>query len=523
MQIAPALLLALRLLLAVVFAVSAFAKFADRRGFTSSLESFGVPDRLRPSLAWLIPVSELAIGLGLLAGSSAWVAGVAALGLLVLFTLAIAVNLVRGRRPECHCFGQLSSAPVGWGSVVRNVVLVGGAAAVTLGGRVNAGPSVVAWAAGLPSTGMVVLAAGVVIVGVVAVETWVLAHVLRQNGRLLLRLDAVEASLAQAGVHTAPSAPSPVAVPQAGLPVGVPAPAFQLDRLDGVTTASAELLALGKPLALVFVDPHCGPCTALLPELERWHWDLAHRVTLAVITSGTIDANNSKLAGRGLAHVLVQQDREVSEAYRAFGTPSMVIVEADGTVGSPVGGGRDAIRRLMARFMGMPQPQGGAGLSRGDGLAPNGSNGAHNGLGTTGHLRIGETAPDLHLPGLDGKQVSLSAMRGHPTLVLFWNPGCGFCQRILGDIRAWETSRADRSPQLLVVSAGGAEVNRAMGLRSPVVLDEAFESSRAFGASGTPSAVMVDKDGRVASPLAVGGPAVLTLATEQVTAAVAGG
>jgi hypothetical protein len=51
-----------------------------------------------------------------------------------------------------------------------------------------------------------------------------------------------------------------------------------------------------------------------------------------------------------------------------------------------------------------------------------------------------------------------------------------------------------------------------MGLRSTVVLDQQFSVGRAFGAGGTPSAVLVDAEGRVASEVAVGAPAVLELA-----------
>jgi hypothetical protein len=51
-----------------------------------------------------------------------------------------------------------------------------------------------------------------------------------------------------------------------------------------------------------------------------------------------------------------------------------------------------------------------------------------------------------------------------------------------------------------------------MDLRSPVVLDQEFAVGFAFGASGTPSAVLVDEGGKVASEVAVGAEAVLELA-----------
>ena len=102
--------------------------------------------------------------------------------------------------------------------------------------------------------------------------------------------------------------------------------------------------------------------------------------------------------------------------------------------------------------------------------------------------------------------------------MLFWNPGCGFCQQMLPDLKEWEANAPDGAPRLLVVSAGSEEANREMGLASPVLLDQQFATGRAFGASGTPSAVLLDKKGKVASQVAVRAPAVLELAgTDKTT------
>jgi hypothetical protein len=51
-----------------------------------------------------------------------------------------------------------------------------------------------------------------------------------------------------------------------------------------------------------------------------------------------------------------------------------------------------------------------------------------------------------------------------------------------------------------------------MGLRSPVVLDQGCATGRSFGVIGTPSAVLVDAEGTIASGIAKGAPAVLALA-----------
>jgi hypothetical protein len=85
--------------------------------------------------------------------------------------------------------------------------------------------------------------------------------------------------------------------------------------------------------------------------------------------------------------------------------------------------------------------------------------------------------------------------------------------RMLDDLKAWEGGDAGAKPGLLVVLAGTPEANRAMGLKSPVALDSDFAVGRSFGAGGTPSAVLVDAEGRIASQVAVGAQAVLAIAT----------
>jgi thiol-disulfide isomerase/thioredoxin len=128
-------------------------------------------------------------------------------------------------------------------------------------------------------------------------------------------------------------------------------------------------------------------------------------------------------------------------------------------------------------------------------------------------LEIGEKAPEAKLDDLSGKEIELKDHFGRgETLVLFWNPGCGFCQRMLPDLKEWEENPPEGAPKLLVVSAGAREANEEMGLFSPVVLAQQFAAGRAFGAGGTPSAVLIDAEGKVASETAVGAPAVLELA-----------
>ena len=131
---------------------------------------------------------------------------------------------------------------------------------------------------------------------------------------------------------------------------------------------------------------------------------------------------------------------------------------------------------------------------------------------------IGDPAPPVRLRDLDGNIVELAEFRGLPTLAVFWQPSCHFCQELLPELKALENSRAQSRAQLLLISTGTSEENTRLGMRSPVLLARDFSAGSAFGVSGTPSAVLLDAEGRIASSIAVGGPAVLALARDATLA-----
>jgi peroxiredoxin len=130
-------------------------------------------------------------------------------------------------------------------------------------------------------------------------------------------------------------------------------------------------------------------------------------------------------------------------------------------------------------------------------------------------VQQGDPAPAFSLKDLDGKEVQSEDFRGKSSLLLFWSPSCGFCQRMLGQLKEWEANLPHGAPQLILVSSGSVEDNRAMGLRSPILLDQGFSTGHAFGAGGTPSAILIDAKGKIASEVAVGAQGVLALAAAK--------
>jgi peroxiredoxin len=240
-------------------------------------------------------------------------------------------------------------------------------------------------------------------------------------------------------------------------------------------------------------------------------------LTLALISQGTVEANRNKVSQYGITLVLLQQDREVAEAYEAHGTPCAVLIAPDGTLRSSLACGEEQIRELVAQAVGLPIIKSPPIAADGEHhilpmAAPQGNRTMAELPGQSNESQIGQTAPAFTLPDLNEHAVSLTNLRGKQTLLLFWNPDCGFCQQMLSDLKDWEAQSSEEGLMLLVVSTGSVTQNRALGLRSPVLLDEGFTVGPRFGVHGTPMAVLVDAEGKIASEVAAGAPAVLTLA-----------
>src|SRR5258708_11205395 len=458
-------LLFARLLLTMVFVVAGLAKLGDRAGSRQALVDFGVPARLVTPLAVLLPLAELAVAVALIPTASAWWGALGALALLVLFITAIGYTLARGRTPDCHCFGQLHSAPAGWATLVRNVILAAVAGFVVGLGRTNAGASDIGWVGRLAIAQRIELIFGGLVVGLLMIEVWVVIQMLRQQGYRLLRLEELEVKLAESGTKVTAEAPPAAA---AGLLVGTTAPAFSLPGLYGETITLDFLRASGKPILLIFSDPGCGPCNALLPEIGRWQRDYASKLSLALISRSTPEANHAKTNGHAITHVLLQQDREEVGAYQAQGTPCAVLIRPDGTIGSPLVCGAEAIRALAAQAVGLPVLKSlpVAAAHENDYALPIAPVPNWSDSSPPPPPRPLPHPPALHptpptpLPLLSGKTVNLSDFRSNKTLVLFWNPGCGFSHQMLADLKPSEAEPPPEAPKLLGVSTGGVEANQ---------------------------------------------------------------
>lgn len=114
-----------RLVLAGVFLAAAAPKLADPAAFATAITNYqAFPDALANIIATVVPALELVGAVALL---TPWRRGGALLlaGLLLGFTVLLAVSLARGLDLECGCFGAAVQAePVSPLHLLRNAGLL---------------------------------------------------------------------------------------------------------------------------------------------------------------------------------------------------------------------------------------------------------------------------------------------------------------------------------------------------------------------------------------------------------------
>ena len=308
-----------RLILSFVFGVAGITKLTDQKGTREAVINFGAPKAAAPSIAVVLPLLELAIAIGLLFSATAWLSALAALFVLGIFVVAISINLAQGKSHECHCFGQIYSRPLGWSTLVRNVLFALAAGIVIWTGPAFQPPLVAA-----------------ISQAVAGFNTWLLVI-------LIVGVLAAVGFFLQSRETTAEHPPEQ----PTGLPIGSPAPAFELPEYDGGRTSLAQLLARGKPVLLIFTSPKCGPCISLFKEIRDWQTAHNDQLTIALLTFGTIKDNFVNVARNSLGHVLLQEKNEISVLYGAHLTPTAVFIDTDGQILSNPAAGGDEIRTLL--------------------------------------------------------------------------------------------------------------------------------------------------------------------------------
>lgn len=121
-------------LLALVFVQGGAAKLTARDEFQGVVTSYRLlPSVMVPAFAALLPLAELAAGIGVVLPATRLPGAALACALLMMFALAMAINLARGRTEiDCGCFKSGFRQTISGWLVGRNLLLSGGAALLWL-------------------------------------------------------------------------------------------------------------------------------------------------------------------------------------------------------------------------------------------------------------------------------------------------------------------------------------------------------------------------------------------------------
>ena len=123
------------------------------------------------------------------------------------------------------------------------------------------------------------------------------------------------------------------------------------------------------------------------------------------------------------------------------------------------------------------------------------------------NLKRGDVSPEFKLQALNGKQHTLTELRANgPVLLFFWSTDCGFCRVLAPKIQKLHLERAASGLTIAGIDidfkmrAQVEEFVRTRNLTFLILhgsLDNA-DAVEAYGVPGTPTLVVVGRDGRIA-------------------------
>lgn len=475
------LLLVIRLFLFSIFALAGIGKLLDLSGSKRAVTEFGVPDFLAKPIAILLPIAEIAIAIILIPAQTSWFGAIFGGILLLIFVAGMLWQMKQGNAPDCHCFGQIHSEPVSKKSLLRNIAFVVLAGFLVAAGKGNQGLDIFDNSSQFSDMNIMQVVFGLAVIGFMGAIVFLLKKISGQQTQIMRRIEVLELLSHEGGKELERD----VTDPNIGLPIGSPAPGFELPDVNNKKVSFESFLNAGKSILLFFVSPSCNPCEAMIPEIEEWQKDLDEKINFVFISNGNIDENLDKFPSESFDHILLQDDNEIGEMFGSEWTPTVIFIDGEGVIASRPAAGDSAIKELIEKIKEEDLENEFVFIANGNGL------------------KIGEKTPEFSLEDLEGNEISADYFQEKKTLVAYWSTGCPHCVNMMDELREWDIGRGLNEPNLLVISSGEADAHAEMELESPIVLDNDNELAGEFGMSGTPSAILV-KNGKIASEVGVG-------------------
>jgi thiol-disulfide isomerase/thioredoxin len=159
---------------------------------------------------------------------------------------------------------------------------------------------------------------------------WLVLSLWQQQGRLLSRLEKLEAAPVTSGTKERTSI----------------SPNLQVNNLEGYLRPLKHYLSNAGSNLLLFLHPGCGPCKELAQEAINWHKAYRERLPIIFVSSGEEEETRALLAAIPATSILRIDHEELARSFGIEGTPSAVLVQHDGKVTDKASGSA-AIERLI--------------------------------------------------------------------------------------------------------------------------------------------------------------------------------
>jgi peroxiredoxin len=293
--------------------------------------------------------------------------------------------------------------------------------------------------------------------------------------------------------------------------IGKPAPRLVVKTIDGDTIDLGSLYGR-QAVYLKFWATWCVPCRQQMPHFQHAFETAGPDMEVIAVNTGfndSLDAVRTYRQRLGITMPIVIDDGSLAAAFGLRVTPQHIVIGRDGRI-LYVGHLADA-RLDAALTAARAEPA----------AAVSGAEGAAQVAALPRRYQIGDRIPALAPATLDGGRFQFrDAADSGPLVLVFLSP---WCESYLATSRpaASQSCRRMREQVSELVGANGVrwlgiasglwatpedlrDYRKQYGVAMPLTLDESGALFRQFGVTEVPTAVMIDRQGRIAGKVAAG-------------------
>jgi peroxiredoxin len=115
---------------------------------------------------------------------------------------------------------------------------------------------------------------------------------------------------------------------------------------------------------------------------------------------------------------------------------------------------------------------------------------------------LGQTAPDFELARTDGGAISNKDLAGGPSVLVFWTAWCPACKEEAPHVNSLASEFGPKGVKVVGINIGESDARIAEGIKDfgiqyIVAKDRDTSVSKAFKVAGTPTVVILDRNGVV--------------------------